>query len=240
MNKKTLFIFTLFSLFVWVLKPNAETCTTAELARLKKEAAKVKLTYIEEEEEIELTPEMIADGASKPLLNPYFNMKLANVTPELEVYITNDYNDDGEMVYGSSVNGLYEFRWDEVYDIVKFTYKVSASSTSSCPQEELSIGYLVTPKYNTFADMVMCEGISDYKYCSKFVTFEMNYLDQEKKIKDYIAEKKAKESESKENIFDKISEFINEHKTLVIGGAMAVAAVGVTYVIMVKRRKRVK
>ena len=128
---------------------------------------------------------MIDEGATEALPIVYFNMKLINITKDMIVTITNDLDDEKIFINTPGANGIYEFEWNKVDLITKFTYVIKASSSTDCFTETLRTGYLVTPKYNYFSRYGICDGISDYKYCSKFITFDVKYSDQMRYIKDY-------------------------------------------------------
>ncbi len=217
-------------------------CSNEDLANLKKKAAKVKLIYETDEVIIPLTERMKADGATEPLTEPFFRIKVLNVSNNINFSITNNYNSDEKTVYGYNLGseGTYEFEWNYLSKIVKFTYEVEGSSSSNCPYKELATGYLTTPKYNTFSDAKMCEGITDYKYCSKFVTFDVSYEDQYTYIQNYIAEKEAKEKAEQQGFASKALDYMSEHKGLFIGASAVIVLGGVAFVIIRNNRKRVK
>ena len=170
-------------------------------------------------------------------------MKVINVTEDFIVRVYNNYDKSVVKVYYSDVlnnNGIYDFEWRNVTKIVKFNYKVIGSDKSSCPNEELFVGYLTTPKYNSFADKGICEGLSDYKYCSRFITFDISSSEQYNKIEAYRKEKEEKEELSKRSFMKKVADFVSEHKTLVIIGTIGIIAGGAGLVIIRNNRRRVK
>ena len=237
MKDKLLFIVMCFFLLVTTAK--AAQCTNEEKVKLKKEASQVKMVLKEVEEEMDPSKYYLTDGYDGPVYTYYFDVSLTNITDDMFVEITN--NKDGDKITNVTnppKNGIISFNWDDIYEITKFTYTIYAKSGSTCAGEKLFVGNYTAPKYNYYAGATACNGVEDYKYCSKFIYEDVNDNDIYKNIKNYKKAKQIEEEKKSNSWTEKAKRFIKEHKVLVIAGA-AIIVGGGTAVILKQRKKRV-
>ena len=235
--KKYVFILTIILFGVSIINANADSCSNEEKARLKKEAAKVKMVYEEAEKVVDRRPIPDLGDELYDVKANYFILNISNITNDLTVVIQNNYNNDKISVdYSNTDSGLYSFDWNNIKSIVSFTYKVYGSPSSSCFDELLASGYLITPKYNRLHDTTLCEGVTDFKACDKYITDDTDQEVLRKRILEY-KEKKEKTQEQKKSTIEKVIGVIKEHKILTICLASVVLISGVALVIR-KRKKR--
>ena len=219
----------------------ASLCSVEEQARLNKVAGSVKAVYEEAQEEVDpstyiTTPET-GEG---PFYRNYFNIIFTNITEDIYVKVINDYNDDVKFIrYQDTEDGTYTFTWNNIDNVVRFTYEVYTSNNTKCRDEKYFTNYLVTPKYNKFHDYLICEGIEDYLACQKYISVDMEYSEQQEKIEDYLEKNiVAVEKEKNKKWYEKIGEFVKEHKTAFIAGGSIIVIAGVATVVVKIKRKR--
>ena len=221
---------------ICLINAHADECTNAEKARLKKEAAKVKMVYEEAvgTEAIESNPDL--GSVQTEVEYNYFKISITNITEEMVVKVSNSVDDDSFMVAFHEVeNGVYTFNWNNIDEVVNFTYEVMGSYGSVCSNEKFATGHLVTPRYNLLHDTTLCDGITDLPACDKYITENTDQEVLEKRIEEYKVEKKEKES--KETKFEKLVSYIKEHKVAAVGLTIIVAGAGVALVINKRRKK---
>ena len=233
--KKYVFILTIILFGVSIINANADSCSNEEKARLKKEAAKVKMVYEEAEgvESFEVDPHT---GKKIPITYNYFKIILSNITDELVVMVKNNTNDDSIKIdYNLTENGLYSFDWNNIDEIVNFSYEVFGNTTA-CSGEKLADGYLVTPKYNVLHETALCDGITDFAACDKYINENTSQEVLQERINEYRKNNK-KDGEKDESKFEYLISILKEHKILVGGVILIVIGSGVALVIN-RRRKR--
>ena len=224
-----------------IMTANASTCSVDEQAKLKKMISNISTTYKEEQKEVD--PSMYLTGPDigyGPVYDDYFKVFFTNVTKEIYIKITNDYNEETKFIrFKDTEDGIYTFDWEYNDKITKFKYEVYSSAETSCPDEKYYTGYVVLPKYNDFSTRVMCEGLSDYPACQKYITTDMDPVEQERQITEYLKEKEQKELKKNKKWYKKIGDFVNSHKGVIITCSIIVIA-GVATVVVNNKRKRVK
>lgn len=218
----------------------ASLCSVEDQAKLNKIAGSVKAVYEEAKEELDpstyiTTPET-GEG---PFYKEYFKIIFTNITEEVYVKITNDYNDEVKFIrYQDTDDGMYTFDWNDLDAVVKFTYEVYSSDKTACQNEKYFTNYLVTPKLNEFYNYLICDGIKDYLACQKYIPINMGYNEQYNKIVEYKEAKKEKEIEENKKWYEKIGDFVKKHKTAVIVGGSIIVIAGVAIVVVIIKRKR--
>ncbi len=99
--------------------------------------------------------------------------------------------------------------------------------------------YLTLPRYNEYSTYSLCDSVSDYYLCQKYVTFdeiESSYFVE--KVSDEI-EKREDKQVSELKWYEKVWEFVVEHKTIFItGGVIVIAGGAVTAVVIIRKRRR--
>lgn len=217
-------------------------CTFEEQSRLNKVAASVKAVYEEAEEKLDpslfIVTEETEDGDFYDL---YFKIIFTNITEDMYVKVTNDYNDEIKFIrYSDTTNGSYTLNWYELDSVVRFTYEVYSSDKTKCKDEKYFTNYLVTPKYNDFHTSIICEGITDYLPCQKYITVDMEYSEQYNKIVDYVKNEQENQKDLDENKkwYEIIGDFVKQHKKAFVAGSSIIVIAGVATIVVVIKRKR--
>lgn len=222
---------------------HASVCSYEEQASLNKIAGNVKLVYEEGLEKVDesLYAPTVETVGEVELYREYFKLIFTNITKDIYVKIMNDYNDEVKYIrYQDTDDGMYTLNWYNLDDVVNFTYEVYSSDETGCRNEKYFTNYLVTPMYNEFSDKIICEGINDFLPCQKYVTVKMDYSEQYKKIVEYVEEQENENSTNEKNKswFEKIGDFVKEHKVAFIAGGSILVIAGVAIVVVKIRRKR--
>ena len=224
-----------------LITANASVCSTEEQAKLKKVASNVSSTYVEKEELVDPSKYLTNDEVGyEPVYEYYFNVIFSNIDSDTYVKISNDYNDEVKFIrYADTEDGIYTFTWKNTDKITKFTYEVYSSAETSCPDEKYYTGYQVLPKYNEFSETAMCEGISDFESCHKYIMVNIDPVEQERLITEYLSKKNKEKEQKGKKWYQKIGDLVNDHKVIIIAGSIIVIA-GVATVVVKNKRKRVK
>ena len=245
MKKSVMFLLIGFLLLTSVIIARAASiCPVDEQASLNKIAAAVKAVY--EEKEIIDTSDIPAPSENQGEQKEYvpkktvFKVVFTNIDEKVYVKVTNNRNDDIKVITSADLkDGTYSFDWDGLDDVTQFTYEVYTTNKTSCPGEKYYTGYLVTPMFNDFYNMGICEGITDLYACQKYVTTKMDYEDQYNKIVEYKEKMAKKEEQKNKKWYTKIGDFVKNHKVALIATGSIIVIAGVATVVVRNKRKRV-
>ena len=246
--KKTAFI--AFSSMFMLANVNAATCGYEEKAKLNNEIANVKSNYEVKERVLNKDEYFISDALlgteyedSYEAKTDYIQVNILNLTENMYVEITNDYNDDIVVYhYSDTQNGNISFDWNDVGTLITYTIKVYASSSTGCEGSVLKTLYQALPRYNDYSTYDICKNIPDYYLCQRYVTYEDvgfdNFIEQNSKQVEKKLEKEEKTTEN-EKWYKKVQNFVKEHKVpFIIGGVVLVVAAGGTTFVIIKKRRR--
>ena len=181
MRKKLLVVtFLLVSIFCLNLSVYAEdaenTCTYKDKANLNKLAGSVEIVYDVQQKE---------DGTYK------FIMKVYNITSELYINVTNDYDKDFYLTIVSSetTNGTYSFEIDDDSNVIKYTFVIK-STNFACTGSLKTIN-VIKPKKNKYHDYNECKftDTENYTYCQEWITREITLSESE--VLNKIAEQRS-------------------------------------------------
>ena len=244
MKKSVIFSLCGLLSFCAVITANASTCSTHEIAELKRTASGISTTYQEAERLVDPSTYFTNNEVgNEPVYENYFKVIFSNLDSKLYIKVYNDYNDEVKFIrYQDTEDGIYTLDWNNIDKITKFTYEVYSSTETSCPDEKYFTGYVVLPKFNELSDSTMCEGITDFDPCSKYIMVDMDPDEQERKITEYLESKIEKEEKRNKKWYQKIGDLVKENKAIPIAGSIIVIA-GVATVVVKnkgKKRKRVK
>ncbi|MBQ9834226.1 MAG: hypothetical protein IJO33_03440 [Bacilli bacterium] len=221
----------------------ASACSYEQQVELGKVASSVKAVYEEASEKVD--PSLYAPTnetvGEVVLYRDYFKIIFTNITKDIYVKVMNDYNEEVKFIrYKDTTDGMYTLNWYNLDDVVNFTYEVYSSDETDCRNEKYFTNYLITPMYNEFHDKIICEGITDYLPCQKYITVKMKYSEQFEKINEYleVGKKEEKEKEENKKWYEIIGDFIKEHKVAFIAGSSIIVIAGVAIVVVNIRRKR--
>ncbi|MBQ4583991.1 MAG: hypothetical protein IJA94_03800 [Bacilli bacterium] len=221
----------------------ASACSYEKQVELSKVAGSVKAVYEEASQKVDSslyapTNETVGEVE---LYREYFKIIFTNITKEIYVKVMNDYNDEVKFIrYKDTTDGMYTLNWYNLDDVVNFTFEIYSSDETDCRNEKYFTNYLVTPMYNDFYETIMCEGITDYLPCQKYITVKMEYADQYEQISEYleVVENEKKEKEENKKWYENIGDFVKKHKVAFIAGGSIIVIAGVAIVVVNIKRKR--
>ena len=250
MSRCKYLLFSVLTLGLFMTSADAATCSYEERAKLNNELSHVEANYeilVRRElddhppDEILGTPE--ADDYY--MEEEYIQINVLNLTENMYAVITNDF-DNTELTYNYSDtnNGNIAIEWDNMMDLAKYTIKIYASNNTNCTDTLLRTIYVSLPRYNDYSSYAQCDKVPDYYLCQKYVTYDkVDFVEFDEKIRAEIAKVEGEETQAEENDtwYEKVGNFISEHKmTFIIGGIVIVAVAGITTtIIVVKRRRRI-
>lgn len=229
---------------------NAATCGYEEKAKLNSEIVNVKANYEIKERILDKSEYSVPDALigteyedSYVATTEYIQVNILNLTENMYVEVTNDYNDDRTVYqYKDAKDGNISFDWHEINDLITYTIKVYASSETECDGTLLKTISQKLPRFNEYSDYSICNNFSEYYLCQRYVTYEKVDFNSFAKRMNEETEKKIKEDEQKnqnEKWYKKVQAFIAEHKIpFIIGGVILVVAIGGTTFIIIKKRRR--
>ena len=246
--KYLLLIVLLFSVFI---NPVSALCNYEEQAALNKEVANVKANY--EVVNIDVGKDYCypLDGYETEDYTCYadvIQIVILNISKNFVVRIENDdYDFKYDYKYSDTDNGTLTFYLTDKdgqkiqYNptVTEYEIEVLASSETGCEGSTLRTFNLTIPRYNSYSDLKYCDALSDYYLCQKYVTYDrVPYEDFSKRITEEI-NKRNEQKEEELKWYEKIWEFVVDHKTVfIVGGIIAVVAGGGTAVYIIIRRRR--
>jgi len=186
-----------------------------------------------------LTEEEIAEYKAT---RDYFRIYITNITEDLYVTVTNRNTKETKAYnYSDSENGTIYFDELVFIDIVNYTIEVYSSNNTGCPGKKLRTLYVTTPRYNTYSEYALCDGIEEFYLCHEYLSVETSFENFEKLARQYRDNKLKEEEKKKEKKEKGFLEFLKEHKGVVIIVSVVIIATGglVTVIIVKKQRSRV-
>ena len=250
MSKFKYLILTLL-IFGFGITPVGAICNYEEQARLNREVGNVKASYEIVEKEIDQDRCSPLEGfEDEPYycLAEFIQINILNINENMIVNVENDtYDNSFRYSYEDTDSGTLSFvltndnnlevSYNE--DVIEYTIEILASSETGCEGSGLRTIYLTVPRYNVYSNVAPCDEISDYYLCEKYVTYpEVTYDQFSETIAKEIAEREEQQEEELK-WYEKIWEFVVEHKTVFIaGGIIIVVAGGGTAAYIIIRRRR--
>ena len=161
MKKILLFIFVFFSINANVFAESK--CSYTEQAELLNKAANVKANY-------EVKSEILKFSDMEAEID-YFNISVYNLTEDFYVTIKNDYDNSSKTFrFSDAKDGVIEYRWDNLEKVTNFTIEVFSSTETNCVSEKMKTLYVKTPRYNEYFNREICEELTDFYLCQKYIT----------------------------------------------------------------------
>lgn len=231
---KKIITFIMLMLFFNIEVSAASLCSYQEQATINSKAANVKASY--EISSINHGNEEVGHREH------FFTISVTNVTEDFYVVIKSDLNNE-EVTYKSSdaVDGIITIKWTDVLRVTNLTIQVYTSNKTNCPNERYKTFYLTLPRFNEFSGKASCIENPDFYLCKEFVTFdeidETEFVDRMIQYKEKVTTNEEEKPivEEDETFMDKLFEFIDTYKFVIIGGAIVLIAV-----IVVVHRVRTK
>ncbi len=215
---KYLIIAFLLALFTNISLVKAN-CTNEEIAKLKDEASKIKVTY-EHLGKVDMYDEIKYN---------LFNIEITNIPDDFYIKIYND------IVY-NPVDGKVEKK----LSTGKWEIKVYSNKC----EEQIDKINLKLPTFNMYSLDPLCEGIDgdDFPLCGKYYESRVSYADFEKRVKSYIATHPKKNNNDvnndDKNIFENVLVFLIKYKYYFASGTILLVVLIILFFSWKKRRNR--
>ena len=252
MSKFKYLILTLL-IFGFGITPVGAICNYEEQARLNREVGNVTVSYeIVTQPYADQSgcypPEDLEEGIEYQCKGEFIQINILNINENMVVNVENDYYDrEYRYSYSDTDNGSLSFiltnddgvevAYNE--NVIEYTIEILASSETGCEGSGLRTIYLTVPRYNVYSNVAPCDEMSDYYLCEKYVTYpNVSYEDFSQSIANEIAEREEQQEEELK-WYEKIWEFVVEHRTaFIVGGIIIVVAGGGTAAYIIIRRRR--
>ena len=207
-------------------------CDYNEQAELLNKATNVKAEY-------EIKTELI-HFVDMDAYVEHFVIEIYNVTDDFYVLIKNDYNDDSVKLRSSdATDGIISYTWDDTDTIINFTIEVYGSGSTNCVNEKFKTLYIQTPMYNPYYDREICEELTDFYLCQKYINTsivtEDRFFEQLESYQNGLIDDNGNEVDNR-TLFTKVTDFIKDNKWYFIGGC--VLLLGVSGYAIMKKNKR--
>lgn len=250
MKKLKAFGFALLLFFTSSVYVNA-ACDATETNELNSLATNVNVDY--EVLEGKLNPDEFTppDGLTDEELEEfvgtysYYRIYISNVTEDLYVVVTNELNGQSTTyTYENSNNGVITIDYDNMLSITNFTITVYSSSKTNCPDTKLYTTYLVTPMFNEYSTLEMCDGYEDFYLCHDFLKVPSVGFDKFLELlNEYKAGKINNDGEEIpiEEEEGGFTQFLKDNAVIIIVVGVVIVTAGglITYVVIKKQRSRI-
>ena len=207
----------------------AATCSGADLQKVSKAANGIKTNYTINEGKVK-------ENSDKYEVDPSIEFSIYNITSDVFLKITNDFNQDETIVtYSKTNNGKYSFSTDEMFK--KRTYYIEVfSNLDSCKADSIKSITLKKPYYNPNSAYAICIDNPDVPMCQTYITEDTGVSEQyiDAKVKEYLS-KNGMTTTKKGDVTDDGNFFTKNWKILAIGGGVVVLLIG-GYIIISKKR----
>lgn len=235
------FVFLLL-MFLFVARVDAASlCTFQEEVELNQKAKNVKVSYEIEKEKVIVGIEDSGEEDAGTVEQDIFNINILNVTEEFYVVVKNDKNDKTATYRSSDAkDGIITFRHNDVSQVTNFTFTVYTSDKTKCPDETFNTLYLQTPKFNFFSNLVVCNELTDFFLCERYITIDnvdqAVFYSQLEKYKAGKINDKGEEVTTT-NFFDRVILFFSQYGLYILAG-IAVIGVAAFVIYRVTHRKQ--
>lgn len=244
--KKTALL--LLMLLAFASNVHAATCDTSEQAQLNSEVVNIKGYYEIKQRVMDKSEYIAPDGilgtdeeSSYEAIVDYAQINILNLTENFYVEVSNDVNEEKTTyTYNDSDNGNLAISQNDMSEVVNYTIKVYTSSSTGCAKQLMRTIYVTVPRYNAYSEESICSGLDDYALCSEYVTTDSVSFEDFYNLAEAEQEKRE-EQEQKENEkwYEKVADYIKEHKTaFIIGGVAIIVIAGSTTAVIIIKRKR--
>ena len=239
-----------FSSLFLLTNVNAATCGYEEKAKLNSEITNVKTNYEIKERVLDKSEYSVPDSLvgteyedTYVATTEYIQVNILNLTENMYVEVTNDYNDERVVYqYSDTTKGNISFNWERIIKLVTYTIKVYASDETGCSGTLLKTITQKLPRFNEYSDYSVCNNLPDYYLCQRFVTYEpVDFGTFSKRMTTEVEKKLQKDEEEKENEkwYNKVIKFVSDNKVwFITGGIILIIGAGTTTFIIIKKRRR--
>ena len=228
--------------FLTYINVEASSCSYKEQVELDSESAKIKVKYDVKTGYLDPSEYECQDEEDCAVDYDYFEISILNMSEKFYIEVTNNNTKEVQtFTYKDIKDGVISFDYDRAYEITNFTFRVFSSNETSCPRENYRVIYLTTPKVNPYYYYLQCQNNPDHYLCQKYITIDNVSFDTfQEQITEYENKKVVKEEEKEieKNFLEKVFDFIDDNKYVIIS---VIAAAGIsTIVIVILKRKRQK
>ncbi|MBQ8659237.1 MAG: hypothetical protein IJ475_00155 [Bacilli bacterium] len=238
MEKKINYLFYVMGLaFMLLCNVNAESCPLEQRTALSAMANNISVTY----EEVTNSK---YDENGVPFFDYSLDVKIYNMNSQMRMVVTNNqYNDQHNITYEDmDGKGIITLRQKDASQKTTYTFKVYGTSTD-CYGKLLRTINLTLPKFNYFSQYTLCEDISEFYMCQKYVMYDFGELEFLNGVEEYQKKIQAQENELngdgeiKDNtsVISKVAKKVSDNKFLVAGVIIAVGVV-VTIIVVIKKK----
>lgn len=225
---------------------NAESsCSYKEQAELNNIAANVKANY--EAIDVVVGRGINPDSESTEEFDVYgraLKINILNITDDVYVKIkNNDTNEERTYYKKDTTDGVVSFNKEDVDSVTSYKIEVYANKYS-CTGDLVRTFDFVTPQYNFFSELEICNTYPEYYYCQEFITSDNisydSFINNMEKLKEETKEQEKKKEEKK-GLLTKIKEFYKKNKIAIdiAGCIIVVGGITATVILIKKRRGRV-
>ena len=152
--------------------------------------------------------------------NVTFNITIHNVHKDLIVMDTTS-----GIRYSSNVKQLNNYTINNLNDGTSYSFNIYASNPD-CSYRIYNTLYLTFPKYNKYYNDPVCDGLSDYIYCQKWVDIGgMNYDQFVNLVNDYKEDEEIiinNNTENKKDLIYIIGDFWAKYYLYIAGGIILI------------------
>ena len=228
-------------------------CDYETQVRLATEASNVNTNYEISEVVVDMSTGQEVTGLSDEEIdnddNSYIRQDkvtiyIYNLTENLKVSISGDNDYEDEFTYQESDNGTITIEGGNLENVINYTIEV-LSANPSCVDEELRTITMVTPKKNSFHDLIACEGVNEY-YCQEYIDYDLNMteaevLERANNVRNNGGVEEEVPEEEK-NWWDNLKEYLDNHPWVIyvtIGVIVVIVGVATAVIVIKKRRSKV-
>lgn len=232
--KYVLFASVLLGIFVTTASA-ASTCPATTLYEEKQRVSELKVDY----EPVETEDD--GEECTETCINRYLLITLHNVPDEINVDVKS-LNDTFKKFSLTSEqrNNDNELQMQDAdaTEIKRYEFTIKSASPD-CYGETLKTLTLNTPMFNEYADVASCSTHPDFKYCNKYVNFDISTLTNEEFTKAFekYLESEEKENKKEDNTLEEAKELVSKYWYIAI--ILVIILIGsILAIVITKRRKK--
>lgn len=207
----------------------ATSCSGTDLEKVNKAANGIKTNYMVNEGKVK-------KNSSEYEVFPSIDFTIYNLTNDIFVKITSDFNKNEDIVtYSKTNNGKYSFSSSDLFGKGNYYIEIF-SNLDSCKADSVKKITLKKPYYNQNVKYKICLDNPDVPMCQKYITEDTGATEWniDEKVKEYL-EKNNITITNKSDGTGSGNFFKENWKILAISGGVIVLLVG-GYIIISKRR----
>lgn len=213
----------------------ASTCPGTTLYEEKQRVSEIKVDY----EPIENVDE--SEECLETCVDRYLLITIHNVPDEITVDVKSLNDTFKKFSLTSAIrteDNELQMKDDNATEIKRYEFTIKSASPD-CYGETLKTLTLNTPMYNEFADVASCSTYPDFKYCNRYVNFDISSLTKDeftKSFEKYIEEQEKKNKEE-ESIIEEAKELVSKYWYIAII-LVVIVIVTIIATVITKRRKK--